>query len=67
MLLQRILPTGVRKYLIKDVCNALVELYKFFEQITAQTLHLKDLEKLEKEVLRILYRLKESFHLHSLT
>lgn len=62
VLLRLMLPAGVRKYLKKDVCNALVEHCKFFEQIIAKTLHLK-----EKEEGVLCVSWEEFFHLHSLT
>ncbi|XP_020242858.1 uncharacterized protein LOC109821073 [Asparagus officinalis] len=61
VLLQRLLPVGIRSYLDKDVCTAIVELAIFFQQICAKTLKVSDFERTEKEIVVILCKLKRIF------
>ncbi|XP_020271854.1 uncharacterized protein LOC109847022 [Asparagus officinalis] len=61
VLLQRLLPVGIRSYLDKDVCTAIVELAIFFQQICAKTLKVSDLERMEKEIVIILCKLERIF------
>ena len=44
VLLQRLLSVGIRPYLNKDVCDALVELSGFFQKLCTKTLYVTDLE-----------------------
>ena len=46
VLLQRLLPVGIRGYLHKDVVTALVELVNFFHELRAKTLNVKELDTL---------------------
>lgn len=61
ILLQRLLLVGMRSYLDKDVCIALVELSIFFQQICAKTLNVSNLERMEKEIVLILCKLERIF------
>ncbi|CAL8136238.1 unnamed protein product [Prunus armeniaca] len=61
VLLQRILPIGIRPYLIKEVCAPLVELACFFQQICAKTLNVADLDRLEVDIVVILCKLEKIF------
>lgn len=61
VLLQRLLPVGIRPYLDKDVCTAIIELSIFFQQICAKTLRVSDLQRMEKEIVIILCKLERIF------
>ncbi|XP_042415329.1 uncharacterized protein LOC122004519 [Zingiber officinale] len=61
VLLQRILPVAVQKFLPKDICRTLIELCDFFKKLTARTLHLADLCKMEKEIIFILCKMEQIF------
>ena len=50
VLLQRLLPVGIRPYLNKDVCDVVAELSGFFQKLCAKTLYVNDLD-LRKELL----------------
>ncbi|KAK2633810.1 hypothetical protein Ddye_028602 [Dipteronia dyeriana] len=61
VLLQRLIPIGIRAYLRKDVCTPLIELSNFFQEICAKTLNVQDLEKLEEGIVLILCKLEIFF------
>ncbi|KAL6331580.1 hypothetical protein AAG906_011520 [Vitis piasezkii] len=61
VLLQRLLPVGIRPYLNKDICTALVELSGFFQKLCAKTLYVADLERLEEGIVIILCKLERIF------
>lgn len=61
VLLQQLLPIGIRPYLREDVCTVLVELSNFFKQICAKTLCVSDLKKLAKEIVFIHCKLERIF------
>ncbi|XP_073133332.1 uncharacterized protein [Henckelia pumila] len=61
VLLQRLLPAGIRPYLNKEVRETIIELCNFFQQICAKTLNVSDLELLEKNVVLILCKLERIF------
>ncbi|XP_050121430.1 uncharacterized protein LOC126599134 [Malus sylvestris] len=61
MLMQRVLPVGVRKHLKKKIYGPLVELSSFFQQICAKTLIVSDLDKLEEDIILILCKLEKIF------
>ena len=61
VLLQRLLPVGIRKHLKKSICTPLVELAQFFEKICAKTLCTADLDRLEVEIVIILCKLEKIF------
>ena len=56
-----LLPVGIRPYLNKDVCDALVELSGFFQKLCAKTLYVTDLERLEEGIVIILCKLERIF------
>ena len=61
VLLQRVLPVRIRKYLKKKICAPLVELSHFFQQICAKTLKIADLDRLVVEIVLILCKLEKVF------
>ncbi|CAL5394420.1 unnamed protein product [Camellia sinensis] len=61
ILLQRLLPIGMRGYLHNDICVTLFELGNFFQQLCSKTLKVKDLEKLEDRIVLILCKLEKIF------
>ena len=58
ILLQRLLPAGVRGYLRKEVSQALFKLGDFFKKLCSKTLKIEDIEKLERNISVILYKLE---------
>ncbi|KAK2647305.1 hypothetical protein Ddye_014794 [Dipteronia dyeriana] len=58
-----LIPIGIRAYLLKNVCTPLIELSNFFQEICAKILNVQDLEKLEEEIVLILYKLEKKFPL----
>lgn len=70
VLMQRVLPVGIRKFLKKQICAPIIELSNFFEQICAKTLSVADLGKLEENIVLVLCKLEKNFptrilHFHS--
>ncbi|XP_062103806.1 uncharacterized protein LOC133814920 [Humulus lupulus] len=61
ILLQRLLPIGLRPYLKKKVMDAIVELSLFFKKLCARTLYVKDLDELEKGIVLTLCKLESIF------
>ncbi|XP_062112702.1 uncharacterized protein LOC133823866 [Humulus lupulus] len=61
ILLQRLLPIGLRPYLKKKVMDAIAELSLFFKKLCARKLYVKDLEELEKGVVLTLCKLESIF------
>ena len=61
VLLQRLLLVGIRPYLNKDVCNALMEISGFFQKLCAKTMYVTDLERLEEGIVIILCKLETIF------
>ncbi|KAL3830913.1 hypothetical protein ACJIZ3_019715 [Penstemon smallii] len=61
VLLQRLLPVGMRGFLNKDVLNAITELSSFFRQPCSRTLKLDVLDDLEKKIPVILCKLEMIF------
>ncbi|XP_074579109.1 uncharacterized protein LOC141835604 [Curcuma longa] len=61
VLLQRILPVAIRKFFPKDICGTLIELCEFFKKITARSLHIADLCKMEEEIVLILCKMERIF------
>ncbi|KAL6323438.1 hypothetical protein AAG906_039008 [Vitis piasezkii] len=59
VLLQQLLPVGIRPYLNKDICVALVELSGFFQKLCPKTLYVANLERLE-EGIRCIYLVRLS-------
>ncbi|XP_026383104.1 uncharacterized protein LOC113278498 [Papaver somniferum] len=48
VLLQKVLPAGIRPFLPTDVCTALIELSNLFHDLCAKTLDVSHLEEMEK-------------------
>ena len=61
VLLQRILPIGMRGYIDKNLSTILFELGSWFQDICSKTLRLSDLEKLEERIVLILCKLEKIF------
>ncbi|KAF7153609.1 hypothetical protein RHSIM_Rhsim01G0162500 [Rhododendron simsii] len=61
VLLQRLLPIGMRGYLPKDICITLTELGNFFQEICSKTLRVEDLEKLQDRIVLILCKMEKIF------
>ncbi|XP_031248828.1 uncharacterized protein LOC116106594 [Pistacia vera] len=61
VLLQQLLPVGIRPFLRQDVCTALVDLSYFFQQICARTSSINYLNRLEQDIVPILYKLEMVF------
>lgn len=58
ILLQRILLIGMRGFLHKDICDALLQLGSFFRQLCSKTLKLDILDKLEQQIVIVLCKLE---------
>jgi hypothetical protein len=61
ILLQRILPAGLRGIMDKEIYEAVAELGNFFKELCSKTLKLSVLERLEKEIPIILCKLEKIF------
>ena len=61
MLLQRILPIGLRGFAHKDISIVLFELGSFFQDLCSRTLKRNELEKLEEHIVLILCKLERFF------
>ncbi|XP_028093918.1 uncharacterized protein LOC114294017 [Camellia sinensis] len=61
VLIQRILPIGIRGYVDREISTTLVELGNFFQDLCSRTLRRSELEKLEKRIIHILCKLEKIF------
>ncbi|KAF7152217.1 hypothetical protein RHSIM_Rhsim01G0128800 [Rhododendron simsii] len=61
VLLQRLLPIGMRGYLNKELGTTIFELGSFFQQLCSKTPKKTDLDKLEGQIILILYKLEKFF------
>ncbi|KAM1948029.1 hypothetical protein ACFX15_008273 [Malus domestica] len=61
VLLQRLIPVGIRKFLPENVVEPIIELSSFFQQICAKTLCVVDLERLKENIVYILCKLEQIF------
>ncbi|XP_058207214.1 uncharacterized protein LOC131320516 isoform X1 [Rhododendron vialii] len=61
VLLQRLLPIGMRGFVSKEICTILFELGNFFQELCSKTLRRSDLEKWEERVVLILCKLEKIF------
>ncbi|KAJ8615538.1 hypothetical protein MRB53_034910 [Persea americana] len=61
ILIQRILPIGMRGFLNKDICTTLFELGRFFQDLCSKTQRHDDLKKMEERIFLILCKLKRIF------
>ena len=66
MMMQCLLPVVMRDYLDGDVQTVLIELGVFFRELCYQKLKINLLEKFEKDVVLILYKLEKKFYHHLL-
>ena len=63
VLLQRLLPVGLRGYVDKELSTTLFELGGFFQDLCSKTLKQSDLKKLEERGVLILCKLEKIFPL----
>ena len=63
VLLQRLLPIGMRGFVNKEISTTLFELGNFFQELCSKTLSQSNLEKLEERIVLILYKLERIFPL----
>ncbi|XP_062075514.1 uncharacterized protein LOC133779583 [Humulus lupulus] len=61
ILLQRLLPIGLRPYLKKKVMDVIVELSLFFKKLCVRTFYVKDLDELEEGIVFTLCKLESIF------
>ncbi|XP_028051487.1 uncharacterized protein LOC114256109 [Camellia sinensis] len=61
VLLQRLLPIGMRGFVNKEICTTLFELGNFFQELCSKTLRQTDLEKMEERIVLILCKLEKNF------
>ncbi|CAH9124429.1 unnamed protein product [Cuscuta epithymum] len=61
VLLQRVLPVGIRKYLPKEVVDPIVRLSSFFQQLCSKTICTADIQKLQDEIVYILCKFEQIF------
>ncbi|XP_060974099.1 uncharacterized protein LOC133039266 [Cannabis sativa] len=61
VLLQRLLPAGIRKFLKKEIRDTIIELCVYFKQLCSRTLNVSDLEKMQTNILTILCKLETIF------
>ncbi|KAH7843036.1 hypothetical protein Vadar_012013 [Vaccinium darrowii] len=61
ILLQRLLPIGMRGFLNEEISTALFELGNFFQQLCSKTLKVEDLDKLEDHIILVLCKLEKIF------
>ena len=61
ILIQRILPIGMRGFLNKDICTTLFELGSFFQDLCSKTQRHDDLKKMEEQIVLILCKLERIF------
>ena len=61
VLLQRLLPVGLRGCLRKDIYTALLELSFFFKELCCRTLRMEMLERLEQDIVLIICKLESIF------
>lgn len=63
VLLQRILPVGIRGMMVKDVTDVVSELGEFFEHLCQRTIEISDITKLQENIVTILCKLEMIFPL----
>uniref|UniRef100_A0A2N9GFL9 Nudix hydrolase domain-containing protein n=1 Tax=Fagus sylvatica TaxID=28930 RepID=A0A2N9GFL9_FAGSY len=61
VLLQRVLPIGMRGFVDKDISTILFELGSFFQDLCSRSLRRSDLENLEDRIVLILCKLEKFF------
>ncbi|KAA0068183.1 uncharacterized protein E6C27_scaffold238G001570 [Cucumis melo var. makuwa] len=61
VLLQRLLPIGIRPYLRKDISTTISELSNFFHALCKKTLSISELDKMQDDIVVILCKLEKIF------
>ncbi|KAJ0492169.1 putative Transposase-associated domain-containing protein [Helianthus annuus] len=61
VLIQRIIPIAIRPFMTKQIRDAIVELSLFFKKLTEVTLHVTELEALQKNIVKIMCKLEQIF------
>lgn len=61
VLLQRVLPIGMRGFVNKEISTTLFELGSFFQELCSRTLRRSVLEKMEEQIVLILCKLERIF------
>ena len=61
VLLQRLLLVGLRPYLKKDVIDVIAELSLFFQKLCARMLYVKDLDDMQKGIVKCFCKLESIF------
>lgn len=61
VLLERLLPIGIRLYLLKEVCTTIIAFCNFFWQLCVKTVTVPDLDVLEKGIIIVLNKLELIF------
>ncbi|XP_022154246.1 uncharacterized protein LOC111021544 [Momordica charantia] len=61
VLLQRLLPIGIRPYIPKDIATTISELSNFFHDLCAKTLRISELERMQTDIVFILCKLEKIF------
>ena len=61
VLLQRLLPVGVRGLLPKEVTTTIAELETFFEKLCRRMLNVEELQKMQSDIITILCKLELIF------
>ncbi|GFS46240.1 hypothetical protein Acr_00g0100990 [Actinidia rufa] len=61
ILIQQILPIGMRGFVNKEISTTLFELGNFFQDLCSKTLRRSELEKLEERIVHILCKLEKIF------
>ncbi|KAH7862720.1 hypothetical protein Vadar_008568 [Vaccinium darrowii] len=61
ILIQRVLPIGMRDFVNKEISTTLFELGSFFQDLCSKTLRRSEIEKLEERIVLILCKLEKIF------
>ena len=61
VLMQRLLPVGIRPFLNRQISATIIELCNFFQQICSRTLRVEDIEKAEEHIVLVLSKLELIF------
>ena len=63
VIMQRLLSTGIRPFIKKEIIDVIIELSNFFQLICSRTLRISDLEKAQDDIVFILCKLETIFPL----
>ena len=61
VLMQQLLPAGIRPFFNRQISSTIIELCNFFQQICARSLRVEDMEKTEKHIVLVLRKLELIF------